>query len=66
MKSPTRALVVNLLLGTGAKIMQDYGAQAVSGMVSFDEKWYKRFLKRKWNAVTLASGNLMMHRMGRI
>ena len=59
----TRALVVNLLLDTGAAILKEYGAQFASGLIPFEMKWYKRWLKRHKNAETVASGNLVIYHM---
>jgi hypothetical protein len=59
LEKPERAFVVELLLRTGSKILKDYGAQAASGLIPFELKSYKRWLKAR-GAVTLASGNLIM------
>jgi hypothetical protein len=40
--------------------MKDYGSQAVSGIIPFEMKWYKRWLKRR-GAKTLLSGNLVLY-----
>ena len=64
LERPARAVVVDLLLETASRIMKDYGAQAVSGVIPFEMKWYKRWLKRRKGAVTLLSGNLVLYRMG--
>jgi hypothetical protein len=62
LKSPTRALVVNMLLLTGCSILKEYGAQGVSGHISFKSKWFKRWLKKR-GAFTIDSGNLVLFRL---
>jgi hypothetical protein len=60
--TPTRAVVVKVLLSTGFTILKEYGAEAVSGIVPFELKWYKRFLQRRGGRV-LVSGNLLIYRL---
>ena len=56
-------MMVNMLLLTGSKMLKEYGAQAASGLIPFEMKWYKRWLKRNHGTVTLTSGNLVLHRL---
>ena len=60
--APTRAFVVKMLLNTGCNTLREYGAQAASGIIPFNLKWYMRFLKKR-GANTLLSGNLMLYRL---
>jgi hypothetical protein len=62
LEKPVRAYVVNLIGRTAMKIMKDYGAQAVSAMIPFEMKGWKRWLKLR-GGVTLVSGNLLLYRM---
>lgn len=61
---PTRVrkLATYMLLEAGARTLKLGGAQVVGGIVSFDMKYFKNFL-RKRGAVTALTGNLLMWRV---
>jgi len=54
-----RRIAVSMLLISGVETLKGNGAQIVSGIVPFEMKSYKRFLKKR-GAVTAVTGNLMM------
>jgi len=57
-----RILAIKKLLVTGVETLKMNGAQLVSGLIPFELKSYKNFLKKR-GAVTVSSGNLMIWRV---
>lgn len=57
-----RKVATAMLMVSGVEVLKGYGAQYVSGVVSFKNKRFKEWLKRR-GAVTAISGNMMFWRV---
>ena len=57
-----RANTVKLLVTSGMETLRQGGSKLASGIVPFEERAYKRLLKKR-GAVVVATGNLMMARL---
>lgn len=53
-----KAKVVSMLLTVGVRTLKAHGAQMVTGHVGFEDKGYKRMLKKRGCEV-ISSGNMM-------
>lgn len=61
-KNGLRRIAVTMLLIAGVETLKSHGAQVVSGVIPFDLKSYKRFLKKR-GAVSAGVGNIMLWRV---
>ena len=59
---PSRARVIKAMVDQGFLVLKKHGAQVAAGLVDFEDKAFKRILKKR-GGVVMVSGNLIVRRL---